>query len=608
MAAVEELVTEHIDVWTSSIKRKSSAGRGGGKKIELYGVKKLRLLILDLAVRGFLVQQDPNDEPASELLKRIATEKAELVKAKEIKNQKPLPEISDDEKPYDLPTNWIWTRLGSLAEVAPRNTAEDKTQVGFVPMPLISTSHNGEHGQQIKTWIEIKKGYTHFADGDIGLAKITPCFENSKAVVFVGLKNGIGSGTTELHIARPIGTFINPWFVLLHLKSPRFLLIGETKMTGTAGQRRIPKNYFTDTPLPLPPLTEQHRIVAKVDELMALCDQLEQQSEANITAHQTLVETLLGALTQNTSTATSPTAQHDGDQATTHNTFEQAWHRIAEHFDTLFTTEHSIELLKQSILQLAVMGKLVPQDPNDEPASELLKRIAAEKAELVKAKKIKKQKALPKISEEERPFELPKGWAWVRFDDIAKNEKNALKAGPFGSALKKIYYVESGYKIYGQEQVISGDENFGDYYINKEKYLSLESCRVKAGDILISLVGTIGKVLVISDTAAQGIINPRLVKLSLNENISKKFIQTILGSRLIKDELSDKSHGSTMDVLNLGLLRNLVFPLPPLPEQHRILTKADELSTICHQLKTRLADAQNTQLQLADAVTEQAIR
>lgn len=150
--------------------------------------------------------------------------------------------------------------------------------------------------------------------------------------------------------------------------------------------------------IPLPPLTEQHRIVAKVDELMTLCDQLEQQTEASIEAHQVLVTTLLDTLTNSA----------DADE------LMQNWSRISEHFDTLFTTEESIDQLKQTILQLAVMGKLVPQNPDDEPAAELLKRIAEEKAQLVKEKKIKKQKALPPISEDEKPFKLPNGWEWER--------------------------------------------------------------------------------------------------------------------------------------------------------------------------------------------------
>src|SRR5690606_32529999 len=127
--------------------------------------------------------------------------------------------VSDDEAPAKLPSKWIWTRLGSISEVNPRNSADDTIEASFVPMPMITTSHSGEHSYEVRKWGEIKSGYTHFSDGDIGLAKITPCFENSKAVVFRNLENGIGAGTTELHIARPLIAEINPLYILLFLKS-----------------------------------------------------------------------------------------------------------------------------------------------------------------------------------------------------------------------------------------------------------------------------------------------------------------------------------------------------------------------------------------------------
>ncbi|HCT2509194.1 TPA: restriction endonuclease subunit S, partial [Aeromonas dhakensis] len=182
-------------------------------------------------------------------------------------------------------------------------------------------------------------------------------------------------------------------------------------MTGTAGQKRLAKDFFSFYPLPIPPLAEQKRIVAKVDELMALCDQLELRSESQLVAHQTLVEALLATLTDSSDTEE----------------LAQNWARLNTHFDTLFTTEASIDALKQTILQLAVMGKLVQQDPCDEPATALLERIAAEKARLVKEGKIKKPKALPEIGKEDKPFELPAGWEWSMLAEIAAiNPRNEI--------------------------------------------------------------------------------------------------------------------------------------------------------------------------------------
>lgn len=223
---------------------------------------------------GRLVPQNPDDEPASVLLDRIAEEKAQLVKEGKIKNPRTLPEITGADKPFDLPEGWAWTRLGSISQISPRNNASDEVIASFIPMPMISTSYHEKHEQKARSWGEIKKGYTHLADGDIAIAKITPCFENSKAAVFRNLESGIGAGTTELHVARPYKGTLNPLFILLFLKSPRFLRNGEKKMTGSAGQKHVPKDFFAREPLPFPPLPEQNRIVEKVDELMALCDQL----------------------------------------------------------------------------------------------------------------------------------------------------------------------------------------------------------------------------------------------------------------------------------------------------------------------------------------------
>ena len=402
----EQLITEHIDIWTSAILAKSTSGRGSSKKYELYGISKLRELILELAVRGKLVPQDDNDEPASVLLEKIAAEKAQLIKEKKIKKTKADSEVSEDEKFFELPNSWQWTRLNLITEINPRNTdVDDKTKASFVPMTLITTSYDGVHDSESRPWSEIKKGYTHFANGDIAIAKITPCFENSKAAIFRNLENGIGAGTTELHVARPFGDQIESNFLLLYFKSPNFLTMGQKLMTGSAGHKRVPRSFFESNPIPLPPLAEQKRIVSKVDELMLLCDQLEQQTEASIEAHATLVEVLLSTLTDSA----------DADE------LAQNWARIAEHFDSLFTTEQSIEALKQTVLQLAVMGKLVPQNPDDEPASVLLEKIAEEKEQLIKEKRIRDNKSPAKNNEASLNCELPLGWTISCFGDITFN-------------------------------------------------------------------------------------------------------------------------------------------------------------------------------------------
>lgn len=254
-------------------------------------IKPLRQTILNLAVRGRLVPQDPADEPASVLLEQIAAEKARLVKEGSARKPRELLGLNEKDIPCDLPSNWAWTNISELGFVGPRVEASDDTVASFVPMPMVFAEYGTPNRHEKRQWREIKKGYTHFAEGDVGLAKITPCFENGKSTVFRGLTGGIGAGTTELHVLRPV--LVNPDYILIFLKSPHFVQTGIPKMTGTAGQKRVPTEYFTSTPFPLPPLAEQHRIVAKVDALMALCDQLETALTTTATTRSRLLDTLI---------------------------------------------------------------------------------------------------------------------------------------------------------------------------------------------------------------------------------------------------------------------------------------------------------------------------
>ncbi|WP_043759552.1 restriction endonuclease subunit S [Aeromonas taiwanensis] len=591
--AIENLITDHLDLWTAAVRPKSSAGRGSNSKLELTGIKKLRELILELAVRGKLVPQDPSDEPASVLLERIAAEKARLVKEGKIKKPKALPEIGEEEKPFELPEGWEWSMLAEIAAINPRNESDDAVDASFVPMSLISTSYNGHHEFEARKWGEIKKGFTHFANGDIGIAKITPCFENSKAAVFRGLINGIGAGTTELHIARPYTDYVSALFILLNIKSPIYLKKGEAGMTGTAGQKRLAKDFFSFYPLPIPPFSEQHRIVAKVDELMALCDLLEQRSESQLAAHQTLVETLLATLTDSC----------DADE------LAQNWARLSTHFDTLFTTEASIDALKQSILQLAVMGKLVPQDPSDEPASALLERIAAEKARLVKEKKIKKEKPLPAISENEKPFELPQGWEWCHLKDIitimdagwspACPPESSPDIDTWGvlktTAVQTLEYREYENKV-----------------LDKTKTPRPEY-EVMVGDILITRAGPknrVGISCLVEKTRPKLMISDKIIRFHLVDiGLSERFISLCLNAGATAVYIDDSKSGMAESQMNISQdkLKFAPIPLGPIKEQNHIMDRVDQLMTLCDQLKSRLQTSQQTQLALAESLVEGAL-
>lgn len=585
----EQLITEHIDIWTSAILAKSTSGRGSSKKYELYGITKLRELILELAVRGKLVPQDDNDEPASVLLEKIAAEKAQLIKEKKIKKTKADSEVSEDEKFFELPNSWHWTRLNLITEINPRNTdVDDKTKASFVPMTLITTSYDGVHDSESRPWSEIKKGYTHFANGDIAIAKITPCFENSKAAIFRNLENGIGAGTTELHVARPFGDQIESNFLLLYFKSPNFLTMGQKLMTGSAGHKRVPRSFFESNPIPLPPLAEQKRIVAKVDELMLLCDQLEQQTEASIEAHATLVEVLLSTLTDSA----------DADE------LAQNWARISEHFDSLFTTEQSIEALKQTVLQLAVMGKLVPQNPDDEPASVLLEKIAEEKEQLIKEKKIKKEKSLQSIGDEEKLFELPRNWVWCRLGSLIPQFQNG--ASSRGDKDGRPIIVLRLADIKNWQISLTDTRTLPISTSSIERYL------LETGDILVIRVNgsadIVGRFITCKHDY-DAIYCDHFIRMRFPiRSFVPEYLSILGSSSIVRDKIADLFISTAgQKTINQGHLSSILIPLPPLAEQQRIVAKVDELMAICDQLKEKLKQSQETQVQLTDALVDRAL-
>ena len=230
--------------------------------------------LLQYAIQGKLVEQRPEEGTAEELFAQIQQEKQRLIAEKKIKKEKPLPEITEDEKPFDIPENWMWVRVQEITCLNPKNDLPDELEVSFIPMALVDDGYRNNHSFEIKKWGDIKKGFTHFADGDIGIAKITPCFQNRKSVVFRNLKNGYGAGTTELSIVRVVNDLLSRDFLLWFFKSAYFIENGVKSFTGTAGQQRIHKDYLSMCVLPLPPLAEQKRIVEKLEQMLLLCERL----------------------------------------------------------------------------------------------------------------------------------------------------------------------------------------------------------------------------------------------------------------------------------------------------------------------------------------------
>ncbi len=230
--------------------------------------------ILQMAIQGKLVEQRPEEGTGEELYRRIQAEKQALIKTGKIKKEKPLPEITEDEIPFEIPESWKWVRVANITILNPKNDLPDDLDTGFIPMPCVFDGFRNEHTYETRKWKDIKKGFTHFADGDVGIAKITPCFQNRKSVVFRELPNGYGAGTTELSIVRTISNLLIREYLLWFFKTDYFISNGIKSFTGTAGQQRIHKDYLATCLLPLPPLAEQKRIVARLEELLPLCERL----------------------------------------------------------------------------------------------------------------------------------------------------------------------------------------------------------------------------------------------------------------------------------------------------------------------------------------------
>ena len=582
------VITDNIDLWASAQKKKKAVGRGSSKKFELYGIKKLRELILQLAVQGKLVPQDSNDEPASELLKKIEAEKNLLIKEKKIKKQKPLPIMSTDEMSFKVPNNWEWIRLGTLGNIFNGNSVsvskKEALYTNIVSGLAFIATKDVDYGWKSLDYdngISIPKGEEKFKVAHKGAVLI--CAEGGSAGKKCGITNQDICFGNKLFAIETYGN-VDSRYLLSNYLTPIFFTQFKEKMSGIIGG--ISKTNFESLVIPLPSIKEQLRIASKIDELMALCDQLEQEETDTKAAHQTLVKTLLNTLT------TVKTAVE----------FQQSWQRIAEHFDILFTTEESIEELKQAILQLAVMGKLIPQDPNDEPARELLKKIVAKKEKLIKEKKIKKKRTLPPISDEEKLYDLPEGWEWERLDNFT-----VVGTGSTPSRDDFSYYNPPEFNW-----VTSGETSNDFVFDTKEK---VSEKAIKETNVSIYPIGTL-IVAMYGQGKTRGQITELMIKAGTNQACATiQLLETLKEHRgYIKlffkkayKELRSLASGGAQPNLNVGKISSTVIPIPPLSEQGRIVTKVDELMTLCDQLKQCMVDSKSTQLHLADAIVEQAV-
>ena len=516
--------------------------------------KQLKNSILQWAIQGKLVPQDPNDEPASVLLEKIRQEKERLIKEKKIKRDKNASIIFrgednsyyekflatgevkciDEEIPFEIPKGWEWCRVSSVFLINPKVSAKDDDIAAFVPMEAISAGYGSEFRFYEKQWKEIKSGYTAFEDNDIAFAKITPCFQNRKSVIFNGLPNGIGAGTTELKILRTYGETINRYYALYFLESPYF--IDEATFKGTANQQRIVVGYLENKLFPLPPLSEQKRIVDKIGIIMPFIDKYSKSKKT--------LDKINVALRAN---------------------------------------------LKKSILQEAMQGKLVPQIAEEGTARELLGQIRQEKQKLVEEGKLKKtaltdsiiykgedNRYYEKIDQqckditEEIPFEIPENWEWARLSSIVR--MTIGKTPPRG---EQSYWNNGIYPWVSISDMYEGGitsetkEKVSEYAAN-----NLFSAISPKGSLLMSFKLTVGRTTILGIDAYHNEAIITIFPYLSNDNIMKMYLFKLLPILSTNGDSKDAIKGKT---LNSKSLANLLIPLPPLQEQQRIVAQIERL-------------------------------
>ena len=514
--------------------------------------KQLKNSILQWAIQGKLVPQDPNDEPASELLRKIREEKARLVKEGKIKKDKNESIIYrgddnshyekfadgtihciDEEIPFETPETWCWIRLSQAVQMNPKNKADDDSEAAFIPMEMITATYYSEYTYEVRKWKDIKSGFTHFADGDIAFAKITPCFQNRKSMILHNLPNGIGAGTTELKVLRPYANTINDFYLLFFLESAYF--VEQAVFKGTANQQRIISGYMENKLFPLPPTNEQKRIADKLKELLVLADKYGESQKA--------LDRLNAELPK---------------------------------------------MMKQSILQEAIQGKLVPQDPTEESAKELLERIRKEKEKLVAEGKLKRKDVIESnifkgddnkyekcgnstiCIDEEFEFEIPQGWELARIASIAL----VYTGNSISETEKKRKYTN----VVGREYVGTKDVGF-DCKVQYNNGIAIpkqyeDNFKIAPAESVLMCIegGSAGRKIAIIDKDI--CFGNKLCCFAPFVNISK-FIFYYLQSPFFFEMFNNGKTGIIGGV-SVNTIKNMIIPIPPYQEMQRILAKLEQ--------------------------------
>ncbi|OQW86563.1 MAG: hypothetical protein BWK72_16935 [Rhodoferax ferrireducens] len=547
---------------------------------------RLRELILTLAVQGKLVPQDPGDEPASALLKKIRTEKDRLIAMGKIKRDKSLAEITEEEKPFGLPASWALVRVNELLPEF-QNGASSRGDVGGKSVTVLRLADIKKRRISLADTRQIPIAESDILKYQVQVGDILITRVNGSADI-VGQFNLCDTAVDAIYCdhfirMRVSNQWIEPTYLALVSESSLMRRRIKELFITTAGQKTVNQGHIGSLQFGLPPFAEQTRIVARVEELMHLCDALEAKGQLEAAQHAQLVSTLLGTLTDSDSPAQ----------------LAENWQRVASHFDLLLDRPQAVDALEQTILQLAVRGLLVPQDPQDEPASALLQKIRQEKDRLIAQGQIKRDKPLPPISEDEQPFALPPGWEWVRMGDV-------LDGGSGTTPLRaRTDYFADGTEMWVKTtDLTNGKVTTCDELITKAAVVENRLKYFPAGTVCVAMyggAGTIGKsgVLGVSST-----INQSVFALPPTEGIDVGFLHTYVIT--VRSQWMSFAAGLRKDPnINGQIIKKMVMPLPPLAEQSRIVTRVAALRQLCADLRERLSASQSTQAQLAEALVQE---
>ena len=542
-------------------------------------LESLNKIILDLAIRGKLVEQNPEDEPASELLKRIKEEKERLIKEKVIKKEKELLKIEEDEIPFEIPESWEWVRLGEIgiwgSGATPSRSKLEYYQNGDIPW--------------LKTG-ELNDSYIYNSEEKItklALEKTSLRLCKAKDVLIAMYGATIGKlGILEIEATTNQACCACTVYQGIYYKFLFYFLMARResfKSQGAGGaQPNISKEKIINSLFTLPSLAEQKRIVEKVERLQGLIKNLKEVYLLNEESRLNLKKSLLAEIEKSNS-----------DKELLKNL-----ELVFSNFDKVIRSKEDIKDIRNLILSLAIKGKLVEQNSEDKPASELLTRIKEEKERLIKEKVIKKEKELLKIEEDEIPFEIPESWEWVRLGEIL----NLLTDG----AHKTPKYVENGVPFLSVKNMSNGKLNFDDVkYITQEEHIELSKrCNVEYGDLLLTKVGTTG-IPVIVDTYREFNIFVSVALLKFNKNcIDVKFLRLLLQSPFVYNQSQENTKGVGNKNWVLKDISNTKIILPPLAEQQRIVERVEKLMSICDMLEEKIVESERVSEKLLESLVK----